>query len=753
MRLNEGADVGRGSARLGGGSVCFCVAVSLFLAVWLEFWFEWVSERGVGLFTGDVGFGALARMAAAFALTLAFTLWIASRAPAVFHWLFRHRFAIGLAIVAVCTLAQASGSSISAFEAHETYLGPDTTIGLPRSVRMDEWVVLTPSFVSQEHNGYEPLSGILRDGATDTTLVYALPSWSLATLFRPFLWGFLAMGSAYGLAFYWSARIVALFLVLFELGRLLTDDKRYPSAALALLVTFSPLVQWWLAVNYIAELLVFGGLLVLGLRALLRATSVARACAIGAGMAWLCGCYLLSLYPAWQVSLFYVFVILGLWVLITWIRRGGVAFIGERCIWASSRCVAPLVVTGAALALVAFGVLRVFSDASEALSLTLGSVYPGSRVATGGQPEAMEPLVSGFQTLYLPFSELFADAPWNMSEAAAFVAAFPLSTVLGVWSAWRRRDGLCAALVAFQVAILLYVFVGVPEPVARLTLLSSVPANRVGLAFGLVAAILIVRCVALGMVREAGGAPAHCAVRAKERGSRFAHGVVFFAFLALGLLPNLWSPELSYRLWHLALDVVVASAFAWMIADMWHPLRQGREFFLFAALCVGVPGLLVNPVQLGLSPLTENDVAYAVGAIVEEDPEGRWLTDDYMMSQQLVALGAPTLNSTNTYPELDLWGSIDPDGASEEVYNRYAHVVTSITDGPTIFTPGQAADIFSVAIHIDDLDDLGADYLLTSQDLSGMQGEEVELRELERVGTRTIYEVVERETDRGPEEG
>lgn len=99
----------------------------------------------------------------------------------------------------------------------ETFRG--TLLGIPRSIRSDEWIVFTPFALSQARSGYTAISSLPRAMPTDVTMVYAQPAWALANIFRPFLWGFMLQDSEMELAFFWSARLMLLLLVSYEFGR------------------------------------------------------------------------------------------------------------------------------------------------------------------------------------------------------------------------------------------------------------------------------------------------------------------------------------------------------------------------------------------------------------------------------------------------------------------------------------------------------------------------------------------------------
>lgn len=717
-----------------GTSLAFCLVAGLFAAVWTELAFEWVAERSAGLFTATLSAGVLLRMLAVFACAALLTWAFTRRGERPLDWVFRHRLLIGIVICTLATAFEVSGSSLAMFGDYAHYDGADITIGQPRRIRWDEWCVLTPSLISQTQSGFQGVSEVLRGGGTDTTLVYALPSFSLATVFRPFLWGFLVFGAARGLALFWSARFVALFLATVELGLLVSRGRRGLSLALGVLVSFAPLVLWWFAVNSVAEILIAGELLVVLLARLLRCRSRARATGLICLMAWLAGCYLLALYPAWQVVMFYVFALLGVWVVVDFARGGGRLAVG-----------AAFFALAAALALAAVFALvgLVLYQAKDALLATLDSVYPGSRVSTGGGLPADE-LLGSSRSMFLPFAALMGSEAEIESVLATFISLFPLGSLLGIWAAFRRRDLLSALLVAAQAAFLLYGFVGVPPVLARLTLLSMVPWNRLSLAIGFSECVLLVRGLALRM--EARGRPegAHArpdAAPARERA--WPAPLIAFGVLALGVCfqGTLFDANPTLRLLTRALTLAFALLAAIAALRTRPSGLEERRVLCVALICVAWPGLFVNPVQVGTGPLTENDTARAASAIAAEDPDARWLTDASELAQLLVASGIPTVNSTNLYPNLELWGLVDEDGAYVDVYNRYGSVPVSITTEPTSFESGQP-DLIEVHLNADDVPKLGVTYLLTSQDLSGVAGERVSFRPLESVDGRTIYEVV-----------
>ncbi|WP_371286856.1 hypothetical protein [Dorea sp.] len=88
------------------------------------------------------------------------------------------------------------------------------------------------------------------------------------------------------------------------------------SVVLSFLISFAPVVQWWFAINGLVEMLIFMQLsMVMVWKYMNTENSVQRIPYVVVIM--ICaGGYILTMYPAWQISLAYV--LLGIFVWIIW---------------------------------------------------------------------------------------------------------------------------------------------------------------------------------------------------------------------------------------------------------------------------------------------------------------------------------------------------------------------------------------------------------------------------------------------------
>lgn len=100
-----------------------------------------------------------------------------------------------------------------------------------------------------------------------------------------------------------------------------------------------------------------------------------------------------------------------------------------------------------------------------------------------------------------------------------------------------------------------------------------------------------------------------------------------------------------------------------------------------------ITGATINPVQKGISVITDKPLAKEIQKIVKEDKANNlWITDNtsFFMPSYLLAR-CKVINSTNIYPNFDLYEIVldETDFKNEstkKIYNRYAHITMEITD-------------------------------------------------------------------------
>ena len=237
------------------------------------------------------------------------------------NWLdkiYKFRYVIAAVILLVCMIFQINGSSIGCWDGVTGY-NIDTGIlaGTSRAIRSDEWAVSTPMALSQKANNYEYFNSNIRGGyASDMFIVYGQPVKDVSIIFRVFHIGYLLFGSGIGLSFYWCARFLALFLASFEFLMLITNKKKMLSCLGAIIIVFSPTIQWWYATNSLMEMIISAEVGLILFDKYLKTDNFKLKTLYMAIMAICVGTFILTFYPAWMVPIAYIFVPFLIWIII-----------------------------------------------------------------------------------------------------------------------------------------------------------------------------------------------------------------------------------------------------------------------------------------------------------------------------------------------------------------------------------------------------------------------------------------------------
>lgn len=604
--------------------------------------------------------------------------------------LYQYRWGIGIAVIAICTLLKVHGSSIGIVA--EWLTGADTSrLWLQsRGVRSDEFVAYTQMALSQANSGFRWFSNTWGYSPSDMFIVYGQPIWNIVTLFRPFSAGYLLFGPEYGLSFYWSSRLIVCWLVSFEFGRILTNDEKKLSAAYACLIALSPLVHWWFSVNELVEMLVFGQGAIVLFHVYIREDRADRVrrllkkAVLVLGLMLCSGGYVLSFYPAWMVPFFYVFFACG------------VSFILENRFSIHIR-IEDVVLFLLGVVLLLCSMAYIYSVSKGTIQAVMNTVYPGKRTFLGGPEDNVIHLFRGWSSWVWTFA-----GHENPCESVDFISFFPLGIFMSavVLFCEKKRDIWLILLNLISVFLIIYLVFGMPEFVAKITLMQFSTIRAVN-AVGMLQLIALVRAMSISRHRIS------------RYGILLANSIVIlavvFTFYHSGsFLP----PALRGIVLIIALGIT-------NIILLYNKNRGQLDLFLAFAVLIGiVGGVFVNPVSSGLGNIFHSDVLQVVRSINNED-EGTWAVNGPLAFSNLPAtVGAKSITALATYPDNQLWETLGlTDEESEKIWNRYAHIEMKIADETRIEL--RQADIITLYITLEDLRRLGVKYILSFEDVDG----------------------------------
>lgn len=549
--------------------------------------------------------------------------------------------AVVVIVIAVLGMLRVSGSSIALHDER----GPSHQATLqPRPNRNDEWQQRTPMVIRQARLGF-PSTTDMGVGVHDTNVLSDLPVKSYSAVVKPHSWAYFVFGVERAFALEWWLVVLGPFLGVYALLAAITRTRLIP-ALCGVLVTASPVAAWW-AVPSMGLAVLYGGVTAALLVVTMRHTGRWRLM-LSALAGWTASCFVALLYLPWLLPLALLY---GLTVLSQ-----------ARGVLRSRRQLALLVGGfGGVFAILMAGFFRQHQAAIEAISNT---VYPGKRVTPSGEAIPALAFNAPFDvfTTAQPFT--FVNGVSESEASSGLMLWLPIAFVGGTFNGWRTRKAGARALTAVMTAAMVlaaWAFFPIPERLGALIGLTKVQGGR--LVLPLTVAGALAAGLYLDRLRTDGSF--------RPTRSRVTIGAVAFLFVtglsAAAITIGGARPDSASILVLLLVSTLIVAA-----------LLRGSIILGLGGACALLlfSTVRVNPLQIGLGPVTKDPLLAQIDAVRTGDRSARWATLGVNGHTQsiLMASGAPTTTGVSWYPDPNGWHTIDPTDFYEKDWNRFALV-------------------------------------------------------------------------------
>jgi len=609
-------------------------------------------------------------------------------------------------IIGVLIMLRVNNSSMACYAAvipNNIMESSQASLGWPRAIRSDEFLVGTPQFFHNQINGQ------LAEKALDLNS-QSIAVWinNVITILNPYYWGELCLPVAYAFSWRFLFNLSFLFWVFYKLFLIITKHKNF-SVVAAFLILFSPAVQWWsVAVVYgICGFAVF-------FYDFFKTEKQWRKLLCAWGLVCCTSAIVPTVYPAWAVPLAYLalFLLIGIYITQKQInfKKTDLPYIAVTCL------------------LMIIVVAAYFISSGDAATTMLETVYPGKRFSTGGK------LLGSYWAHYLAAPMI----PWktenlflNQSELSHFLHLFPIPAAMYVFK-YRdfKANKVMKALVVFNILCDVYMLFGVGDFIAKYTLLSYTTSKRLHIIWGFSSFILLL----LECYYIVPRAP-------KEAGKIDWIKCILVNNCILVFL--IWVAVTQETL----MDYIKAGNFIYISVGLillGNLLFWGKKKVFIASLCIltVISGVLVNPINFGTSVLTDTPLAKEIRKIDQQD-SGRWvaLNDIMWMPKYVYAQGVNCINYISWPPRFDLFESVDENGKYRDIYNRYAHVGVSLTMEETSFILN-SPDSFAISLNVNDLEQWDVKYIVVSGEMPEQMGDvKFELLYDDTLDNMNIYRV------------
>jgi hypothetical protein len=523
--------------------------------------------------------------------------------------------------------------------------------GKPLDIRSDEWLVVSSFILSQEKNHF-PISNEAL-GYGKTPLLMGLPTTHILSILKPPLWGYYFLDNERAFSWQWNFKTFPFLISSFLFLMLFTRNNFIISLFGSVWLFLSSAIQWW-SIN--TEIFTFGFSSIISLVYILYSNKTRLI--ILNGLIFLLASYSFAviLYPAYQVPLAYFIFALVLGYLIS--TKSLKLLLNRKFIKLS-------VLVGSTIFLIVLLYLF-YKDCKDTIQVVSNTVYPGKRNETGGDFRFLSMFRDNFSWF---LNEAAFPPKWgNICELSSYLMLSPVAAILIIYSFIKTKkiNPLFIPLLFFQIVIYIWLFVGFPEFLSRLTLFNTSPTTRTFFVFGFSNVVFTI--LYLGQFKKTVDNPS----------TRNKKAVIFITIFSIAFGINYFLNKQADRFFSIV-QVFNASIFFSILNWLVMYFKERKIFqYLFVATCFSfiASNIFINPLSKGLSPYFENKIYKTVSQIKEKDPVAGWVVFGHMTAPDfLKAAGINCFNGVQFAPPLEKLHILDPNFRNNDIYNRYAHIM------------------------------------------------------------------------------
>ncbi len=331
--------------------------------------------------------------------------------------------------------------------------------------------------------------------------------------------------------------------------------------------------------------------------------------------------------------------------------------------------------------------------------------------------------------IFLPEKDI--DLRTTTSESAVILGLFPIGIIISMIAMIKNKkiDLPIILLEIVHIFLSIYIVLGFPEIISKLTLMGNTVPERAFIAIGFIDILVLIRGITI-----------------TEKTPKLWISLLITAlagsFIAIGA-------KIENRTY---INKIMALQMCLMISYLFFFCLRYKAKFGKIFLTIGIiitmffAGFKVNPILKGTDIIYDTELIKIIQEIQEKE-EGKWITSNigFPVANYVLMAGVPVINSTNTYPNLDRWRLLDEEGKYDDVYNRYAHINIEIVGSEDDFEEKfflNQPDTFTVILLPEDLKLLDIKYIATIQMLDKYNTDEIQFEVVGSSAGIIIYKVI-----------
>jgi len=523
--------------------------------------------------------------------------------------------------------------------------------GKPLAVRSDEWWAGSSFLLAQVKNHF-PISNEAF-GYGKTPLLFALPTNHILSKIRPVLWGYYFLDPERAFSWKWNFEIFPFLISAFLFLMLFTRNNFIISLFGSIWLFLSSAIQWW-SIN--TDMFTFGFFSIVSFIYILYSHKTRLIVLNGIVLLLASYSFATILYPAYLVPTAYFMLALILGYIIS--TKNFKLLLNKRFI--------KLSILLSSIIILILLVYFLYKECEDTIRVMSNTAYPGKRDETGGGFSFISMFKDNFSWF---LNEAYFPPKWgNICELSSFLMLSPIVVVLIIYSYAKTRkiNAFFIPLLIFQLLMYLWILKGFPGFLAKLTLLNTSPPIRTFFVFGF--SNVIFTLLYLGQYKKT------VENTTNERAKVGVFVLIFLIVFGINFLLNRQADRF-FSIGQIFNATILFSILGWLIV-YFKEEKIYQHLFLLGCFFFVASNIFINPLAKGLSPYSENKIFKTVSEIKAKDPNAGWLVFGHMTAPDfLKATGVNCFNGTQIAPHLQKLHVLDPSGGSNEIYNRYAHIM------------------------------------------------------------------------------
>lgn len=530
----------------------------------------------------------------------------------------------------------------------------EVVMGKANTIRSDEWLVDATHLLNQYERDFPVINESL--GYGHAPLLMFMPVKNYTLFFRPQFYGFFFLDIERAFSFLWLYRVFVYFIGVFLFCKLLFNNNFGISIFTTIWIYLSSGVQWWSISSHVVSELAFCVLfLIYGLytnnkRLIPVFTFISSIFAYS---------FLSSFYPPRQIPIVFLFLIL----FVSYITKNYGEHLKKDLIFK----LVNVILSYTLLLVLVFLTVREASDTIDALGST---VYPGKRSSNGGT-WGLDRFFSEFLFYFIKPDKL--PATWgNICEASGFLLFFPVLIAYTIYSlSQKKRDSILILMSALLLVEFVFMVWGLPEFIAKISLLSMAPPFRLTYGFG-ISSIFFTSY--------------YLSHKEYKFPSDIKNKIIVVASSFISLLFILNHTNDSASNFFTSKQITISAIYFSLIFYFLF-FKELKYHSIIAMILISLyiaPNILANPLSRGLKPITDSNLYKAIKNLKDVDRDAKWvlLGNQFVLSNFIKSTGVNVFTGVKYAPDIKTMRKIDISGKNDSIYNRYAHIVVNSMPNP-----------------------------------------------------------------------